>query len=80
LTDGLHRNAIAGPIQPIEIIRNLFPIDDSAVISGSETENRARRRNISGGKIGGSSLSVCRYGQGSEQETNPDYPAKLTLV
>src|SRR6266849_5722324 len=39
LTERLHRNAIAGPVQTREVIGNLFPIQYRAVITGIETEN-----------------------------------------
>src|SRR5882724_1990862 len=42
LTESLHRNTIAGLVQAGKVIGNLFPIDNRAIISGREAENRAR--------------------------------------
>src|SRR5918992_4448087 len=42
--DGLQLNAVACAVQPREVIADLFPVRDGAIVAGIETENRTRRR------------------------------------
>ena len=42
LPDHLHLDAVAGAIEPGEVIGNLFPIDDRTFVAGVETKNRLR--------------------------------------
>src|SRR5712692_3534690 len=58
LTERLHRNAIAGPVQTHEVIGNLFPIHYRAIITGIETEDRAWGRDRIGEWFGALALGL----------------------
>ena len=45
LADCLHRNAIAGLREQREVVRDLFPISDGAIVTGQKTQNGTRCRN-----------------------------------